>query len=310
MNKDNYLAFDVGGTNVKWGLITSAGTILEKGSFSAGNGCGETILAAVKEKIAFFRSSVNGIAVSAPGFIHPSTGFIEMGGAIQEFDEFNLQTYLEEASGLPVSVENDVNCVALAEKWLGSGRELNDFCCLTIGTGIGGALFLNNELYRGHAFRGGEFGFMITKGLHKISPEQDSLSSCASMTSIREKYAEYYSLPFEEVTGEKVFEEYDRKNPVAVNIIEDFYETLAIGIYNIVSVLNPEKVLIGGGITSRPSFIDELKSHLVYIDRVFDLSVDTCHFKNDSGLIGALAFFKKKYSPDSKKLRTNFEKSI
>jgi beta-glucoside kinase len=296
LKKKYYLSFDIGGTHVKWGLLDNDGSILEKDHFSSDSSDGATILQKIRGKIKEFQSKVEGIAISAPGFINPSTGFIEKGGAIKEFDNLNLQTLLQSEFNLPVSIENDVNCVAFAEKWLGNGKNLADFICLTVGTGIGGALFLNNKIYRGHSFRGGEFGFMITQGLHGVSPEEDSLSTHASMRGIRKKYAEYYSLPFNEVTGEQVFQAYDEKDPVAVTIVEKFYESLALGIYNITSVLNPEKVLIGGGITSRPSFIKELEKHLTYIDRVFHIEIDACHFRNDAGLIGALAFHKSKYN--------------
>ncbi|MFC4737903.1 ROK family protein [Bacillus daqingensis] len=296
MNQHLFASFDIGGTSVKWGLVDIHGVIAEKGQFAANHGCGETILNGIHHVIRTHRARVQGVAVSAPGFIHPETGYIEMGGAVKSFDHFNLQEALEREHRLPVSVENDVNCVALAEKWLGHGTDLKDFVCLTVGTGIGGALFLNDQLYRGHAFRGGEFGFMITHGIHSSSPEYDGLSCNASMTTVREQYAKYLDLPFADVTGERVFEAYDRREPVAVQIVDAFYQTLAVGIYNIVSVLNPEKVLIGGGITARPAFLSEIRSQLAYVDRVFQTEVDTCRFKNDAGLIGAVAYHKLKYA--------------
>ncbi|PYZ91912.1 beta-glucoside kinase [Salipaludibacillus keqinensis] len=290
----SYLSFDIGGTNVKWGLLNDKGEILKNDFFSSGHSDGETILRGMRAKINDHLSEIKGIAISAPGFIHPS-GFIEKGGAIVAFDQFHLKEALEKEFSIPVSIENDVNCVALAEKWLGNGRDHTEFICLTVGTGIGGALFINNDLYRGHAFRGGEFGYMITRGLNSTLSLGDTLSAQASMTFVREKYAALHSIPLKEVTGERVFQGYDSKEPVAVQIVESFYQTLAIGIYNITSVLNPEKVLIGGGITSRPTFMKELRSHLTYVDRVFNVEIDRCYFKNDAGLVGALAFHLSKY---------------
>lgn len=295
MKASNYLSFDIGGTNVKWGLLDDKGEILQKGSFSSNDANGEVILTGLKEKITFFSSQIQGVAISSPGFIQPSTGYIEKGGAILEFDDFHLQDFLEKEFSIPVSVENDVNCVALAEKWQGNAKSFSDFICLTVGTGIGGALFLNNQLYRGYSYRGGEFGYMITNGLHSNSSETDGLSAKASIPWIREQYASYKSLSLSDVTGEMVFQAYDEKDPIAFHIIESFYQTLAIGIYNITSVLNPEKVLIGGGITSRPTFIEELQRHLTYVDQIFHIGIDSCHFKNDAGLVGALAFHKIKY---------------
>nr|TXF83288.1 ROK family protein [Alkalicoccus halolimnae] len=294
VDEQNYLAFDIGGTSVKWGLLTKEGTFLQKSTFSSEGSDGKVILQKIKEVVDLYRSSLQGIAVSAPGFILPS-GYIEYGGAIDAFTEFPFQEVLSRNTGLPVSIENDVNCVALAEKWLGNAQKLTDFVCITVGTGVGGALYLNNALYRGNNFRAGEAGFMVTNGLQSTMKGGDTLSTLASMTGLREKYAAYHSLDPEKVTGEMVFQAYDEKEPAAVHIVEDFYRSLAIGIFNINSFLNPQKILIGGGITSRPSFIRELQSHLSYVDNVFHAEIELCRFKNDAGMIGALAFFHSQY---------------
>ncbi|WP_416147413.1 ROK family protein [Salipaludibacillus sp. HK11] len=296
MKLAHYLSFDIGGTHTKWGILNNNGDIIKNDFFTSANADGKTILKGIRKKMAEFKPNIEGVAISAPGFIHQETGYIENGGAIRAFDQLQMQKLLEVEFSIPVSIENDVNCVALAEKWLGNGKDSSDFICLTVGTGIGGALILNNQLYRGHSFRGGEFGYMVTSGLHANLPSGDSLSSLASMSSIRKKYAAFYSLPLNEVTGERVFQAYDAHDPAAIQIINSFYQKLAIGIYNITSVLNPEKVLIGGGVTSRPTFVDELRNHLIYIDQVFHVKIEPCKFRNDSGLVGALAFHKLKYN--------------
>ncbi|SES33801.1 ROK family protein [Salipaludibacillus aurantiacus] len=294
MRLQHYLSLDIGGTDVKWGILTSKGGIIKKDSFPS-KADGGTILAGIKEIISDNYQEICGVAISMPGFINPESGFIEKGGAIVAFDKFNLANVLNEEFNLPVSIENDVNCVALAEKWLGNGQNLSDFICLTVGTGIGGALILNNQLYRGNAFRGGEFGYMITHGIQMTTPLKGSLHQAASLYSLRKKYANYHSLPASKVTGEMVFQSYDAGDPAAEQIVSSFYQNLAIGIYNVASVLDPQKVLIGGGITSRPTFLKEVKHQLLYIDQLFNIDIDTCLFKNNAGMIGALAFHLEKY---------------
>jgi len=295
LKPSKFLSFDIGGTHVKWGLLDDKGEILENDYFSSNSGDGDTILKGMREKIRLFISQIEGVAISAPGFIHPSTGYIKQGGAVRAFDNLPLQDILEKEFSIPFSIENDVNCVALAEKWLGNGQTLTDFICLTVGTGLGGALFLNDQLYRGHSFQAGEFGYMITNGFNSKTASGDSLSTLASLRGLREEFATHYSLQLNDVTGEKVFQAYDERDPAAIKIVDCFYQSLAIGIYNITSVLNPEKVLIGGGITNRPSFMKELKNHLTEIDKIFHVKIDRCYFKNDAGLVGALAFHKMKY---------------
>ncbi|PRO66589.1 ROK family protein [Alkalicoccus urumqiensis] len=287
-----YLAFDIGGTHVKWGILDDSGVLVEKGSFSSADGTGSVILSGIRETIAREKHRIEGVAVSAPGFIHQPGGYIERGGAVTEFDDFDLCGTLEKEFQLPVTLENDVNCAALAEYWLGSASGVNDFTCMTIGTGIGGAMVLNGALYRGAAFRGGEFGFMLTRGLNHDTPLQGSLSDVASIRTIRRRYAAVKHLKLEDVTGEMVFQAYDEGDAQAEQIIHQFYETLALGIFNLAAILNPEKILLGGGITSRPSFLAEISRHVSYVNEFLDIPLELCRFRNDAGLIGALAHFK------------------
>ena len=86
-----------------------------------------------------------------------------MGGAIRRFDQFEMKGWLEAKTGLPVTVENDANCVLLAERWQGKAKDIDNFLVLTIGTGIGGAIFCNGRLVHGARFRAGEFGYMLTE---------------------------------------------------------------------------------------------------------------------------------------------------
>ena len=95
--------------------------------------------------------SCEGIAISAPGYIDPHSGFITMGGAIRRFDNFAMKSWLETRTGLPVSVENDANCAAGRALAGQSGGDAN-FLVLTIGTGIGGAIFCQHQLINGRVF--------------------------------------------------------------------------------------------------------------------------------------------------------------
>lgn len=300
VTEKQYLSFDIGGTAIKWGLLKQDGSIVKKASYPTESWGREALLAQLEETVQQFQNDVDGISFCLPGFIAPD-GFIEYGGAIKGFSQFHFRNHFEQKFGLPVSVENDVNCVAMAEKWQGNALDLSDFFCMTVGTGIGGALVLNDQLYRGFSNQAGECGFMVTAGLHADLPEHDSLSKIASMYGLREKYAVNKGLKLQDVTGEDVFSAYENGDPIAIKAVQRFYEALAIGIYNITSVINPQKVLIGGGVTARPTFIDELRMHLAYVDRVFNVEIDICHFKNDAGLIGALAHHFTIYPLSSKK---------
>ena len=131
-------------------------------------------------------NDVRGVAISLPGFINPNTGYSVHGGAITALINQNLKSLLEARVSLQVEVENDGNCVALAEKTSGNAQNCSDFICITIGTGIGGGIFVNGKLLHGHSFKGGEFGYMITQANGKDFGK--ILHSTASTSTLINKY--------------------------------------------------------------------------------------------------------------------------
>lgn len=290
-----YLSLDVGGTNVKYGILTEKGDILFKDKFPT-----------EKNKTSFLRSieilvnkykveeNIQGIALSMPGVIDTKRGHLVTAGALFELYNFPLKAELEKLTGLPVSVENDVNCVALAEKWLGNGKDSENFICIAIGTGIGGAIIINNRLYSGHRFGAGEFGFMLTNGIK----EKDARLSTLSLTSSVEAGligAYKREANIEKITGEEVFEKYEANEEIAIKVFKNFYENLSVGIFNLIYSIDPEKVLIGGAISENKRVIKELNEYVLNIKNAHrDMAnlelakIEPCKFNNDSGIIGAL----------------------
>ena len=292
-------AFDIGGTALKMGVITSDGKILEKGKQPISDSDGEQILQAILTWIAA-RPECEGIAISAPGYVNPHTGFIEMGGAIRKFDNFAIKAWLEEQTQLPVAIENDANCVLLAERWQGKAAEMANFLVLTIGTGIGGAIFCNNQLVHGARFRAGEFGYMLTEraGPHNI-PHYTMNATC-TMRVLRQHYADYVGRSLEEVTGEEVFERYDAGDVVCQRLVAEFFNGIGTGLYNLVNLFDPQKILVGGGIVERPGFLALLREHLAWFS--IGEYVDTVSHGNDAGLIGAVYHFNQQYRSHTRDL--------
>lgn len=279
------LSFDIGGTDVKYGLITANGTLLEKGIFPSNNGNGLHILMEIdkllKTKYLF---QINGIAVSTPGFINPYNGVVHRGGAIQEFNNINLKEKLEKTYGLPVSVENDANCAAHAEKWLGFAKDLNSFICITVGTGIGGAIYIENKILRGKNYRAGEFGSMFLG-------EQRNWNSFSSLKSLRQIYAQHNSMDNINFSTAEIFNKRDQGDSFSTLIISDFYKYLAQGIYNIFTIFDPEIILIGGGVSQREDMLQEIMQHISVFNRYNEeIIIKPCKFKNDAGILGAAYF--------------------
>ena len=286
-------AFDIGGTALKMGVVADSGELLEKGKQPITDSDGEQILAAIEGWITA-HPECEGVAISAPGYVNPHTGYIEMGGAIRRFDNFAIKDWLEERTGLPVAIENDANCVLLAERWQGKGAELSDFLVLTIGTGIGGAIFCNNQLVHGARFRAGEFGYMQTSRPGSRDVRRYSMNENCTLRVLRYRYAQHLGKTLEEVTGEEIFDRFDAGDVVCQRLVAEFFNGLGTGLYNLVNLFDPQTILIGGGIVERPGFLALMREYLAWFG-IADY-IDTVSHGNDAGLIGAVYHFNQHYS--------------
>lgn len=292
---EKYIAFDVGGTKVKHGLLLEDGTILSKSSYPTVCNDLEVFLTNMVETINQYTSEhdIKGVAISLPGFIDTNSGYSERAGAIISLANKNLKKLLEERIPLRVEIENDGNCSALAEKWNGNAVESDDFICFTIGTGIGGGIMVNGQILHGHSFRGGEFGFMITRGGNKTN---EIMHFNASTSSLIRSYKKYKGIAEEEtVEGETIFSEASHDESVKGSI-DEWLTSISYGIFNLAATLNPQKILIGGGVSSREGLIDSIIQHLEQIEwwKFLEVEIQACKHKNDAGMIGAVYHFKTK----------------
>lgn len=291
-----YLSFDVGGTKTKYSLINSDGKILESNSISTKDDK-EEIFRKVKEVFTEFQNKgykIKGLAFSMPGVIDVERGYMITGGALYDLYDFPFKQELEKYISIPVEIENDVNCVALAEKWLGNAKNSKNFLCLTVGTGVGGAIFIDDKIVRGAKFAAGEFGFMITDRRENYA--EASLSMSGSVRGgLIQTYAKKKGINWEILAGEEIFKFAENGDKLAEQVIEDFYTSLSYSIYNLFVSFNPEKILIGGEITKRKDFIEIIKNKIQEIKKdVCPLEIpkiEKCKFLNDSGKIGAVYNF-------------------
>jgi predicted NBD/HSP70 family sugar kinase len=235
-----------------------------------------------------------------PGFVNTQTGYLTTAGAIKYLYDFDFKKTLSDKLALPVELDNDVNCVALAEKWQGNAQTSSDFLCVTIGTGIGGAIYLNNQLIRGHRYMAGEFGYTLTSNIFSASNKLVTLSNQASVCEgLRARYANLQgTIDLTSISGEDIYQWAAKGDKLAKQTIDEFYEAIAMGLYNLTFTLNPEKILIGGAISQRDEIYLAIKQKfqqiLDYQDNLKTFSVEQlvtiepCKFNNDSGLIGAV----------------------
>ena len=300
----HYLSFDIGGTQIKFAVLTEQGEIIEKSKIDTAKDGNQIIedLVAVKKQLAE-KYTFQGVAFSMPGFVDVNTGFLKTAGAIEDFAGLHFKDIMVEKLGLPVELDNDVNCVAMAEKWLGAAENSDNFICMTIGTGVGGAICVNGEIVRGHSYMAGEFGYMLTNSIFKAKDE--SISTLSSTGSICEGlikcYCEQKQQEIGSVSGIDVYDLAEQGDAIAEKVINEFYQNIAIGLYNLTFILNPEKILIGGAISTRSELFPALKQKFQEIINAHGVinkfsvddfvNIESTHFKNDSGVIGALYHF-------------------
>lgn len=282
------LTFDIGGTSVKYGVLDSDGTIYEKGSFVTPQDDFEKMLSCivnVKEEFAA-KYEIEGLAMSCPGIVDDESGIIDGFTAVPCIHGFDIKERLRNATGIKnVRIENDANCAALAEVWLGAAKENKDAMFVVLGSGVGGAVIKNRKIHRGADLQSGEFGYMI------ISNDCTTLSSVASTEALARIIAERKGV--EKLSGKEVFSLAEAGDIIAKEEIKKFYFNIAITIYNLQFAFNPEVFVIGGGISSRSDILESIEKAM---DEVMDKVkiakarpvIRKCKYMNDANLIGAV----------------------
>ncbi|WP_080145472.1 ROK family protein [Marinilactibacillus piezotolerans] len=287
------LAFDIGGTSVKY-AIWDEDQLKEKGSFFTPDSWDQLKSLLVQTKVSFQeRFIIDGVAFSAPGAINQIDRQIEGVSEVPYIHFFPIYDELEAAFGLPVSFENDANCAGLAEIWRGAAVDKSNVLFVVLGTGIGGAIIVNGEIQHGHHLLGGEFGFMLLEG-------ERTFSELGTAVAMARRYAKRMNLPTNEVSGEQVFQLAEAGDQVAKEEVNTFYHYLVKGLYNLAYSFDPEVLLLGGGVSNKPDLIERINDEMdALFSRLrvppFRPVIELCQFKNDANLIGAICHYKKSH---------------
>lgn len=279
----NILAIDIGGTMIKYGLVSSDGKILSTNKIKTEASKGlNNILNKIDNIFKGYKeNNPVGIAVSGTGQINGMIGKVIGGNPIiPNWIGTNLVKILEEKYNLPAVLENDVNCVALGEKWTGAGKDLSNFICLTIGTGIGGGIILNNQLFRGENFVAGEFGHILIK---KGEFEQFA-STTALIRLVKEKTGKI-------LNGKEIFDLEKKEIVEYQEVISEWIENLTDGLSSIVYCFNPANIILGGGVIEQgEALINRVKNSLfkkIGLQFKEKLNIIQAKLGNNAGMIGA-----------------------
>lgn len=294
-----YLGIDVGGTSIKYAIGDEMGQLSQSGSVKTPKTLEEFYDAIELIYHQFASLKVKGIALSLPGAVDSDEGVVGGASALPYIHGPNIKNDLETRLNTKVELENDANCAALAEVWKGAASDVNDSCFVVSGTGIGGAVIKDKKIHKGSHLHGGEFGYMNLEFNYETK-EMKTWSDIGSTVAVLRTVAKEKGVSIDDLDGRDIFDHY-KEDPIYEKAVDKFYYALANGIYNLQYVYDPDKIVIGGGISVRDDLLDELNKRL---DVIFDYhthakvrpQVLICQFQNDANIIGALYHFLTKNS--------------
>jgi glucokinase len=267
------LAFDIGGTNIKYALCNEKFNITDRHTVPTEAEKGGQELVQKVIRIIESYDDIDRIAISTAGQVDSKNGIVVYStGNIPYYTGMMVKKIIENKTGILTYVENDVNAFAIGEARFGAGKGHSDFLCLTYGTGIGGALFLDNKLYKGNSSSAGEFGHMITHtGGRQCNCGGEGCYECyASAKALIDAVNKANSTNLDAF---QIFEKENFDKPEVRSVIDKWIDEMIIGLINIIYIFNPPLIVLGGGIMNEDYVID-------LIDRkIYNLLMD--NFKNE-----------------------------
>lgn len=289
---NNYFVMDIGGSSIKWGILNKETVILRKGKLDVPKTV-EEFFNNISDVINNLKNeySLVGIAISAPGAVDSDTGVIGGTSAIPYIHGPNFKEILKEKTSLSCEMENDANCAALGETWKGAAKDEKDVAFIVCGTGIGGAIIKDKRIHKGIHLHGGEFGYCIMD-FDYDNKRYKTWSEVGSTIAMANNVCREKSMELNSLNGKEVFEMAEKGDRIAIREIDRYFFNMAIGIYNIQYMYDPEVIVLGGAISEREGYLEEINKRL---DEIMDINagkirpvVKVSKYGNSANLIGAL----------------------
>lgn len=319
MNEKWHVGVDLGGTTVKIAFINENGEIISKWEIPTdrsenGRRITKDIARAIEEKLAVLgqqKVHLTGIGMGAPGFLELETGFVYHAVNIG-WRNYPLKDELERETGLPAIIDNDANTAALGEMWKGAGEGAADLLCVTLGTGVGGGIVTGGDIVHGTNGMAGEIGHITAvaqggapcncgrsgcletiasaTGIARIAREG---LNCRSDSLLAGMFHQYGSL-----TAKDVVEAAGRHDDWAIAVMDHVCFHLGLVISNLAIAVNPEKIVIGGGVSKAGDILMKSLQHYFRqyaLPRVVEgADFAVASLGNDAGVIGGAWLVKTK----------------
>ncbi len=301
MKEKYYIGIDLGGTSIKLGIVDKNGDIVAKYEAPTPHAkYEETIELFVKmiEQTGIEKDQMLGVGIGVPGFVNIEDGSIDELVNVG-WKNVHLKNDLEKKVGLPVFVDNDANLAALGEMWKGAGNGLTDLVCITIGTGVGAGVIINEKIYHGKNAMAGEVGHIT------INPHSEIRCNCGKNGCLETEVSATAMVNFNqraieggketllpiEATTKDIFEAAQKGDSLAIEIIDNTANYLGLALSQIATVLAPERIVIGGGVSKAGELL--LRPTMQYFKRYStekiaeQTEIVLAELENDAGIVGA-----------------------
>ena len=305
--KDFYFCIDVGGTDIKGGIVSKSNSILftekvKTQKSSDGKILEDCIFELIKKlelNSGLSAKNALGLGIGFPGLVDGKTGVLKFIPSLN-LVEYNIVSNLQKTLEIPVKIANDAELALLAEKTLGAGKGCKNFALITLGTGVGSGIVIDGKTLRSTLPYSCEFGHNFNDDYANRLDKFVSTSALIAQTqkamqeNPKSKMWSTYSL--ETVSGKTVFD-YKDSDESAKKVFESFIKNLGIQIVNLCNIVSPEIIVIGGGISSQcekltkplEDFVNE-NMFLKIIGK--KIKITSAKFLNDAGFLGARCLFK------------------
>ncbi len=322
MNDRVGIGVDLGGTSIKFALAAESGKIIKNGHRPSDAGADkQSILQSLAEVIMEMQTyaAKNGITpavvgIGTPGNVNIETGLL-MGSTpnFRDWRDVNISSELKKRIQLPVFADNDGNVMALGEARFGAGRSCANLICITVGTGIGGGIVINNHLYRGSKYAGAELGHAVidTEGIPCNCGSRGCLEMYASATAMIRTFTEMcrkdrVSIDAGDLNAAYLFKLYQQGHRQAIKAIDDAVYYLGRGLASFINIFNPDMLIIGGGVAEAGDvFLDGIRKvtfRYAMAKPSDGVRVERAHLGNRAGFLGALAFAFEQFDRTAEKI--------
>lgn len=295
----NIACFDIGGTFIKYAVISENGQMLTQGKFSTPrNNAEKDIPDALVEKINELKEEyhIHSVGISSCGLIDSEKGEVILSANIPEYTGANPVKRIKEKLGLEASIENDVRCAGLGEMWQGAAKGRDNFILITLGTGIGGAIVINGRLLKGVHNLAGEIGHIITHsggevcGCGAVGCYERYASTSAFVRMYEERLVKA-GINADGVNGEEIMKRVYAGEKLAKDVYDEFLNNIVDGLVSITHLYDPGLIIVGGGISAQgePFFdrINKLFSKSVMSVYADHTKIVPAQLGNNAGVYGA-----------------------